>query len=250
MAKTYHSSNQWALTGLFKGIKLGEDPQRLQGEAGYLVKKVNADDIAAARQTLVAEGCPRELAQKITATFLLIGLRKKPAAGTESGLSDNHIVQKILNEHAMTRCYLSDLREIAKQIDAMDELRNVSAEFRRLSRLVEYFVQTKKTLDREDDLIFPYFARCGWSGLCRTARQEHDKIRVEIDNLQVLITGFHSIGHDKFKEWVPKIVKRFGALMQKHLSYEQELLWPIARIVIDDERVWETIKTLSDEFDY
>ena len=64
MAKTYHSSNRWALTGLFKRINLGDDPKLLQDEACHLADKVNSDDIAAAQKALIDEGYPNQVVQK------------------------------------------------------------------------------------------------------------------------------------------------------------------------------------------
>lgn len=250
MSKIYHSSNQWALTGLFKRIKLGEDPKLLQNEAGHLAEKVDANDIAAAKQALIDEGYPGQLVQKISATFVLMGLRKEKIRKEKPNLADNHIVQKILIENSLTRCYLADLEQIAEQIDSLDTLTDVSSEFRRLSFLVEYFVETRTHLDREDDLIFPYLVKYGWQGLCRTSKQEHKKIRFEIDHLTALVMGFDTFEFENFKALLPKIVKRLCPFILEHLSYEEKLLWPIALIVVDDERAWETIKALSDEIGY
>ncbi|MDH4203480.1 MAG: hypothetical protein OEV87_11395 [Phycisphaerae bacterium] len=65
MAKTRHSSNRWALTGLFKRITLGEDPKLLQNEASQLAKNVSSDDIASAQQVLIDEGYSSDLVEKI-----------------------------------------------------------------------------------------------------------------------------------------------------------------------------------------
>jgi DUF438 domain-containing protein len=250
MAKTYHTSNRWALTGLFKRINLGDDPKLLRNEACHLAQKVNSDDIAAAQQALVDEGYSSQLVQKISAAFMLMGLRKKNSPPAEPKLPANHILEKIFAEHALTRCYLEDLIQVSGQIETLDHLTDVSSQFRRLSQIVEYLIQAKKQIEREDDLIFPYLKKFGWKGLSHTAQDDHRIIKTEIDNLTILVTGFDTIGLEKFNSWLPLVVKRLCPFMLNHISYEQEILWPIALIVIDDVSVWETIKALSDDFEY
>jgi len=250
MAKTYHSSNRWALTGLFKRITLGEDPKRLQSEASHLAEKVDSDDIAAAKQALIDEGYSSELVQKISAAFMLMGLHKETAGSTETALPDNHILQKIMSEHALTRCYLADLTQITEEIGLLDSLTDVNSEFRRLVQTIDYFYRFKRHIEREDDLIFPYLKKYGWKGLSQTAQDEHRSIKTEIDNLTILVTGFSTIGLDDFKAWLAMVVKRFCPLMLNHIAYEQDILWPIALVVLDDAETWETIKALSDDLEY
>ena len=72
----------------------------------------------------------------------------------------------------------------------------------------------------------------------------------DIDNLCALIVSFNSIKFESFNRYLQKVVEHLVPMLREHLSYEENLLWPIARVVVDDEKVWKTIKTLSDEFGY
>lgn len=250
MAKTYHSSNRWALTGLLKRINLGEDPKLLQNEACHLAEKVDSDDIAAAQQALIDEGYSSELVQKISAAFVLMGLHKENAGPTEDKLPDNHIVQKILAEHTLARCYLADLSQITAEIGHLGCLTDISSEFRRLVQAIDHFCRFKRHIEREEDIIFPYLRKYGWKGLCKADEDEHKKIIADINNLIALASSLSAIEFDNFNSYLQKIVKHFISVMQDHLSYEENLLWPIALVVVDDVKTWETIKALSDEFEY
>ena len=55
--------------------------------------------------------------------------------------------------------------------------------------------------------------------------------------------------HD-FKEGLTTIVQRLIPIMREHLSFENELLYPISIIAIDDTNVWQRIKALSEEMGY
>lgn len=250
MAKTYHSSNRWALTGLFKRINLGDDPKLLQNEASHLAQKVDSDDIAAAQQALIDEGYSSQLVEKISAAFVLMGFRKENADPTEVKLADNHILQKILTEHTLTRCYLADLAEITEEIDHLDGLSDVSSEFRRLAHTIDYFYRFKRHIEREEDIIFPYLKKFGWKGLCRADEEEHKKVLADINNLAVLVSSFRDFKFVDFNGYLQKIAGHFIRMMTEHMSYEEDLLWPIALVVIDNAETWETIKALSDDFEY
>ena len=250
MAKTYHTSNRWALTGLLKRINLGDDPKLLQSEASHLAEKVDSDDIAAAQQALIDEGYSSELVQKISAVFVLMGLHKANANPTGAKLSDNHILQKILAEHDLARCYLADLANIAEEINQLDDLSDVSSEYRRLAQTADYFYRFKRHIEREEDIIFPYLRKFGWEGLCKADEDDHKKILADIENLCALVSSLDAIKFDTFNGYLRKIVQHFVSTLRDHLAYEEDFLWPTALIVIEDAEVWETIKALSDEFEY
>jgi len=250
MAKTYHTSNRWALTGLFKRINLGDDPKLLRNEASHLADKVNSDDIAAAQQALVDEGYSNQVVQKISSVFVLMGLHKEKTGSKEAKLPDSHILQKVWAEHALTRCYLADLAQITEEIDHLDSLTDVSSEFRRLLQAIDHFYRFKRHIEREEDIIFPYLRKHGWKGLCKADEDEHKKIVTYIDNLVVLASSLNTIEFDHFKDYLQEFVKYFVPLVREHLSYEEELLWPIALVVIDNAETWETIKAFCNEFEY
>jgi len=249
MSKTYHSSNRWALTGLFKRINLGDDPKTLLSEAAHLVEKVDSDDITAAQKAMVDEGYPAQRVEKIASVFVMLGLQKKQTDRSDK-LPDNHILQKISAEHTMARCYLEDLTQITEEIDGMETMSDVSAEFRRLARIAQYLFRFKRHFEREEDVIFPYLVKLGWKGLCGGDTEEHKKITKDIDDLLTLVASAEAVKLEKFKAYLKKTVDHFVPMMRNHLEYEDELLWPIAMVIVENADVWERIKALCDAFDY
>ena len=250
MANTNRNAKTWALAGLFKRINLGEDPKLLRSEASQLVKKVDPNDITIAEQTLIDEGYSCRLVQQISATFVLMGLYKKQDNNSGSRLPDDHILQRIMVEHELFRCFLAELNTVAETIWGLDSLTDVSSEFRNLANILGHFRVMKEHIEREEGIIFPYLRKFGWEGLCRTAQTEHAKIRVGIDNLVMLITSFNDIRLEDFKACLITIVQRLSPIMIGHLSYEDDLLWPISLVVLDDIKVWESIKALCDDIGY
>lgn len=250
MANTKHNAKIWALAGLFKLINIGENPKSLCSEARQIAKNVDPYDIAGAEQVLIDEGYPCRLVQQISSAFILMGLDKPEHNNSGSELMDDHIIQKIMVEHNLTRCYLADLKNISETIMSLDSLTDVSSEFRKLTNILEYFMAMKEHFEREEDVIFPYLMKFGWTGLCLTAQSEHAKIMKNIDSLFILITSFNEENVEDFKGFLNVIVPQFLQITLEHLSFEDSVLWPVSLIVIDDIKVWKLIKETCEELGY
>jgi len=250
MANIHRNPKTWALAGLFKRINLGEDLKLLRSEASQLAKNIDPNDIAGAEQTLINEGYPCRVVQQLSATFVLMGLHKRRQNNLGSKLPDDHILRKMMAEHDLIRCYLADLNSVAVTIRCLNDLTDVSSEFRNLYHIVRQLSGMKEHIEREEYIIFPCLTKLGWMGLCQTAQTEHAKIRIDIDNLVGLITSFNEIRLEEFKALLIMIVQRLSTIMLEHLSYEDDLLCPISLVVIDDAKDWKSIKALCDEIGY
>jgi len=250
MAKTHQNAKTWALAGLFKRINLGEDLKLLRSEASQLVKNIDPNDIAGAEQTLINEGYSSRVVKQLSAAFILMGLHKRRQNNLESKLPDDHILLKIMAEHDLIRCYLSDLNSATVTIRCLPYLTDVSSEFRNLCQFLRHLSIMIDHMDREEYIIFPYLTKLGWGGLCQTVQNEHDKIRIDFENLIALIASFNEIRLEDFKARLITIVQRLSTIMLEHLSYEDDLLCPISLVVIDDINVWKSIKALCDETGY
>jgi hypothetical protein len=75
-------------------------------------------------------------------------------------------------------------------------------------------------------------------------------IRNEIDNLASLLVLFSEVKFRQFRAGLVAATRRLGAIAQEHLSQEDEILFPIALGMVDDPRVWQRMKALSDELGY
>ena len=250
VAKTSRNAKTWALAGIFKRINLGEDPKLLRNEAIQLSKNLNAEDIAAAEQTLIDEGYSGRVVRRLSARFSLMALQKNRRGDSMRRLPRSHILRKIKVEHDLIGCYVTDLNRVVDTIRNLHCLTDVSSEFRNLAHIMGHLSAMKEHIDREEDVIFPYLRKSGWAKLCQSALDEHGEIRIDIDNLLALMTSFNNIGFDDFKGWLVTIVHRFSPTMRQHLSYENELLYPISLFAIDDANVWERMKALCDEMGY
>lgn len=250
MAGTDQNNKALSLTRLLKRLNHGEDPNVLRKEANQLVTHVGPKDIATAEQNLINDGYSTQLVQQLSATLMLMGIFKEQNANLKNHLAANHILRRIMVEHDMIRCLLADLDEIVETIGYLDDLTDVSLEFRKLCYTIEYLRDTKEHIEREEDIIFPYLKKHIWMRLCQAIQGEHIYLKTEIDNLFELLVLFNNISFEQFKARLITIVQNFTAIMREHLCQEDNILYPIALGVINDVTFWEKMKAVCDEIGY
>ncbi|MCK4960672.1 MAG: DUF438 domain-containing protein [Planctomycetes bacterium] len=250
MGEVFRPEKAQALSDLLKRINKGKDVANLRKEAGLLLSDITPDDISAAEKSLLSNGYSARLVQQLSAAFVVMALREGQRAPLSDRLDDNHILRRILAEHDLARCFLADLKEAVEAIKHKKEVSNSCAEFMRLAHIVEHLDAMEEHVDREDDVIFPYLKRHGWTSLCRAAHSDHVYIRIALNDLALLIASFDETGVEEFKVRLASITRYLCPTMQEHLFQEDNVLFPIAMEVIDDESVWSRMKTLCDEIGY
>jgi len=249
MANSADSREAKTLTRLLRRINRGEDPRLLRKEAYRLLHDLSPNDIALAEQSLIGDGYSVQLVQLLSATFMLMGIEEQ-SANRRSRLPANHLVRMVLVEHDVLRCLLAHLNDVTEAIAYQYHLTDVSSEFRKLAHIVEHLVAMKGHIEREDDVIFPFLGKYGRISLCRAVQGDHIDIRTEIDNLAGMTVLFNELRFEQFKTQLITITRRLSAVMREHLPQEDEILYPIALEIIDDDAAWEKMKAVCDEIGY
>jgi DUF438 domain-containing protein len=250
MANTYESRQAQTLTRLLRRINEGEDPNLLRKEAHRLLTNVDPRDIATAEQNLIKDGYPVKIVQLLSATFMLMGITEEQSDNPRTSLPANHILQMVMVEHDLIRCFLGDLNDTAESIQCLSHLTDVNSEFHKLAHITEHLNAMKEHIEREDDVIFPYLRKYGRMSLCQAVQDDHTKIVSEIDKLVMLIVSFNKIRLEEFKSRLVTITGCLTAIMLEHLCQEDSILYPIALWIIDDVEIWEEIKAVCDEISY
>ncbi len=250
MKETSKKEKTEALTRLLKRINHGADPKLLRKEATNLLSKINPGDIACAEQNLIEDGFSARLVQQLSAAFVLMGIIEEQSKNIKVNLADNHVMRRVMAEHELMRCFLADLRDIEKAIAKMTHLTDTSAEFRRLCHIVEHLEAMEEHIAREEDVIFPFLRKHGWASLCRSARSDHVYLRVAVDDLLRLVHTYEPRELKEFRAKLSSIVQYLVPTMVEHLMQEDEILYPIALEVVDDDKLWEKMKTVCDDIGY
>jgi DUF438 domain-containing protein len=251
MGKVYEENrNANALTRLLKRINEGADPKDLRKEAGQLMANVTSRDIAAAEQNLISGGYPAKLAGQLSAAFVVMGIIEGQKIDLRAQLPDNHIIRKVLAEHDMIRCFLADLKDVANVITRENTITSASSEFRKLAHIAQHLEAMEEHIEAEEDVIFPYLQKHGWTSLCRAAHSDHIYIKIAIDDLMKLVRTFNPTCLDEFKVRLNSITKYLCLTMVEHILQEDNILYPVALEVIRDQQVWDRIKAICDDIGY
>ena len=250
MGKIDHPKNADELTRLLRRISKGEDPTILRKEATRLISDVCPQDIATAEQNLIESGLSAQLVQQLSSAFMLMGILEENSTSIKARLPYSHILRKVMAEHEITRCYLADLETVVKEIDAMEKVTDVCSEFRRLAHITEHLNAMEEHIEREEDIIFPFLKKHGWRTLCRTSENDHIYIRVAVDDLIKLIVTFRQQKDGRFKVKLKSIARYLLKRMRENLFQEDNILYPIALEIVNDENVWERMKCVCDDIGY
>lgn len=249
MGKINHPKNADELTRLLRRISLGEDPTILRKEATRLISDVCPQDIAAAEQNLIESGLSAQLVQQLSSAFMLMGILEDNSTSIKAKLPYSHILRKVMAEHEISRCYLADLEGVVKEIDEMEHVTDVCSEFRRLAHITEHLNAMEEHIEREEDIIFPFLRKHGWKTLCRTAQNDHIYIRVAVDDLIKLIATFKQTDA-RFKVKLKSITRYLLKRMRENLFQEDNILYPIALEIVNNEDVWKKMKGVCDDIGY
>lgn len=252
MGKTYKDQNAENLAKLLKRINQGANPRIIRREANQIMATITPEDIAAAESSLVKTGYSAQLAEHLATAFMLMGSKedKNQRYILRQSLKPNHVLRKVMAEHELLECFVADLVETNEKIQKMNSLKDSSAEFMKLSHIIEHLDAMEEHAEREEDLIFPYLKKYGWTSLTRTARSDHVYLKIAINDLIRLLGSYRTENLADFKIKLNSITKYVAETMKEHILQEENILFPIALELIKDPKVWGNLKELCDMIGY
>jgi DUF438 domain-containing protein len=105
-------------------------------------------------------------------------------------------------------------------------------------------------INREEDIIFFYLRKQGWSSLCKAVKNEHVYLKIAVNDLVRLLGTFRNDSLADFKAKLLSLTKYLSTSVREHIFQEEAIIFPIALNIIKDQNVWDHIKTVCEEIDY
>jgi DUF438 domain-containing protein len=238
------------LEGLLLRINDGKPTADLRKQANRLIAAITPKDIALVEGRLVQGGLSSRRVQQLSAAFILMGLMDGNKTNLRERLNERHVLKKVLAEHDMLQCFISDLEDIVLKISQEPFLSDTSGEIRRLEHIAEHVHAMEEHMDREDDVIYPALRSQGWDSLCQSVENDHIHIRQGINELVRLVDSFGEIPFGVFKAKLMTLVKTLCPILKEHLFYEDHILYPVAVAMIDSQTFWDKMHQVCDEIDY
>jgi DUF438 domain-containing protein len=236
------------LAEILDRVRSGEDPTKIRQQARQMLSTLRLSDISKAHKYLVGSGVSFE--QLRTLVYAFASILGDQFALLRANLGSDHPVRRILAEHEMFECFLADLEGINLMIQDVENLTELSSEYRRLEHIVGHLQAIDIHSQREDDLIFPVLENYPCKSICAVLQKSHWRIKNMVGNLTMAVNNFKNFEPTQFKIQVNALSSAIIPIMREHMFQEDNILYPIAIDVIKDEKVWWRIKQLSEEMGY
>jgi len=165
-------------------------------------------------------------------------------------LPDNHLLQRILAEHDMILCFISDLEEVNIKVQQLAFASSSNSEIRKLEHIVSHLARTAEHPEREDHVIFPELLRRGFPGPGEIISLQHQQLGLRIEELQQLVWAVDQVEFESFKRRLGDLVEYIIPVMRRHIFIENNLILPLSLEVIEDPFCWAHLKELCDEIGY
>ncbi len=236
------------LTQLLKRLNSGEDPAAVKEQAREFLSTVDARDLSIAEQQLMDEGLSTADLQNLCTVHLkMIGDQVEKM---KTSLPPGHVISTLVSEHETILCFLDELWWLNECIGKMPAHDPESERFRKLSHIAEHLVAAELHHQREEDILFPALEERGVYGPTEIMRQEHIELRVKKQQLANLTEQVGKMDFMDFKDRLDDVVKFIVPTLRDHIFKENNILYPTALEVIEDESIWANLKQECDKIGY
>ena len=222
--------------------------EKLPVEVRKFLANVGPQDVIQAEQFLLESGFTLKALRHLSNTYRAIF--GPQITELRQNLSYNHILRSLFCEHEMVLCSLSDLYGINRLLQSLDEISDVSSEFRRLAHISEHLSAAILHCEKEDYVIFPNLDNHGCCGLGKALGVEHANISTALANLDRLVKGFGEFECWEFKLRLAGVAQFLTCTFTEHIFWEDYILYPVAFEIAEDEKMWDRMKCICDELGY
>lgn len=237
------------LVGVLRRLNEGEEPESVREEARGLLADIGPRELSLAEQKLLEGGLDRaELGQLCRIHMEVLG---DQVERMKQQVPPGHVVHTLVSEHEMILGFLDELDEINERIQQMEEYRpEGTEEFRRLLHIAEHLVETEAHHEREEQVLFPELEKRGITGPPDVMRMEHEQLRPQKQDLLQLAESVGDMDFVEFQRRLDITVAFVVSVLRDHIFKENNILYPTALSLIEDEHVWEQMKEGCDEIGY
>jgi DUF438 domain-containing protein len=250
MEKNENSNLAEELTSFLIELSSTKNRERLRKRANQLIDSVSPLDFAQAERNLMRNGITPQKIRQLSTSFIVMGLGENPKSDLRLRLPEYHILRKVMAEHEMLRCFLSDLEDVAQRIGDASHLSPNSGEIMQLSHIAEHLNSLDEHLGREDDVLYPALKERGWESLFARMETEHTYIKMAIGDLLKLVMIFEKMPFGNFKTKLMSVVRYLCPLLREHLFHEDHVLFPLVVFTMDDEALWQRLRYVCNEIGY
>ena len=171
-------------------------------------------------------------------------------ANLRAKLPPEHILQRVLAEHDMMLCFISDLSEINAKIQQLYDASSSTQEIRNLAHIVGHLVASQQHREREEEVIFPELSRRGYASLLRILAVQHAELDRNHQRLNSLVWKIDTLDFNSFKNRLKLLTEFLVPTIRMHFFIESNIIFPLALAAIKDKKVWQKMKEVCHQIGY
>ncbi|MFW9888938.1 MAG: DUF438 domain-containing protein [Candidatus Thorarchaeota archaeon] len=236
------------LANILKRLNEGEDPSSVKEETREFLASVSPEELSYAEQKLIEAGLPPEdLRHLCSAHMDMLGddLEKM-----RMELEPGHVVHTMVCEHDKILSFLDQLEGLNMKVQSSDSLKKSSEEYKKLVHIAEHLLDAESHHLREEEVLFQEIESRGVTGPPRIMRMEHDDMRHRKHELKTLTEVVDEMDFTSFKSRLDTVSKMIILTLRDHIFKENNILYPTALSVIQDDEIWRKMKIRCDEIGY
>lgn len=236
------------LTELLERLNASEDPARVKREAQEFLASIDPKELSFAEQKLIEAGlAPEDLHHLCSAHMEMLG---DEVERMKEGLEPRHVIHTMVSEHEMILGFLDKLEKANQTIQKMEGYNGEQEEFKKLMHIAEHLVGAESHHQREEEVLFPELEKRGVLGPPQIMRMEHEDLRRRKKELRELAESVNGMELDTFKKRLDKVAKFITFTLRDHIFKENNILYPTALQVIQEDGVWDEMRVECDKIGY
>lgn len=231
-----------ALKQIIKDLHAGRPMDELTQRFGELIEDVEAGEIAAMEQRLIAEGMPESEVKRLCDVHVQVfagALEGHEAVKTPAG----HPIDTFQRENQALLQVVTSLRKVTGAIRAAgDPMGPWPALKAPLSKMLERLREAELHYLRKENQLFPYLERHGVEGPSKVMWALHDDIRAALKNARGHVESDNAEQAALSAEWLAQT-------MEDMVTKEEKILFPMSMEMLTDEE-WIAIRAGEGEIGY
>lgn len=232
---------------LIARLQEGEKPEKVKEEFKDVLEKTTPEVISRIEQELIKEGMGRDELRKLCDVHLAVF--KESIEKQELEVAPGHPIHTFKEEHKFLSKAIDELDDVWKKIRLQGSLKIDSEEFKGLKHIAEHLMEAEKHNVREENVLFPYIEKKGVTEPPRIMWSEHNEIKERKKKFLEMVNGYKEDGYSEFVQGLDEIVNYLVDNLRSHIYKENNILYPTAMRLIDDDE-WKEIKKECDELGY
>jgi hypothetical protein len=234
-------ARQAALKQIIRDLHAGTPMDELKRRFAVLIEDVDASEIAAMEQALMAEGMSEQEVKRLCDVHVQVfaeSLEEHEKVAAPPG----HPVDTFQRENEALLQLSASLRKIVTTLgDPVDP-----AEWSRLEvglrSMAERFFEAERHYLRKENQLFPYLERHGVEGPSKVMWALHDDVRAVMKELRAALASNDA-------EAAARAARQLAVMSDDMVTKEEKILYPMAMETLSDEE-WAAIRAGEAEIGY